>query len=586
MENSTGKSFIGTASVARKLGLAFLALLVLLVIMAGFGAWRLEELNAVTTRIVAKDMRAERIMGEWIGETRANSVRAVVLTHSDDADLKRLFTPPLEAATKRITELQKEIENQLSTPEAKTLFDDIAAKRKTYIEIRTRVLEHKKAGRIEEANRLLELSMLPAVATYQNSIQMLGEHYTHEAEKNAAAAAAASTSGRNVLVLVCAIGLLLGMVLSWRITVAITGPIRQAVAAALRVANGDLTVRVEAHSNDETGQLLMALQRMQDQLSSTLQQIKGASGTVNQAAREIAAGNSELSSRTEEQASALEETAASMEEMTATVSQNADNAKKANVLAAQASGVAVQGGVAVREVVETMEGITQSSKKIADIIGVIDGIAFQTNILALNAAVEAARAGEQGRGFAVVASEVRSLAQRSAAAAKEIKGLITDSVSKVETGSRQVDAAGAKIEEVVSSVKRVSNLIAEIAAASQEQSQGIEQVSDTVTQMEKVTQQNAAMVEEASAAAGSLEEQAGLLDEAVGAFKIDAHATQAPARPAPVAPRAAAPMQTGDRARAPASLPRKRPTVPELPSARDNTTRKTSNAKSEGWEEF
>jgi methyl-accepting chemotaxis protein len=243
---------------------------------------------------------------------------------------------------------------------------------------------------------------------------------------------------------------------------------------------------------------------------------------VGTASREIAQGNTDLSTRTEEQASALEETSASMQQMTATVGQNAQNAKKVNELAAQASGVAAKGGEVVREAVGTMNGITQSSKKIADIIGVIDGIAFQTNILALNAAVEAARAGEQGRGFAVVASEVRSLAQRSAAAAKEIKDLITDSVSKVDAGSRQVNDAGRTMEEIVASVKKVTTLISEITAASQEQAQGIEQVSETMTQLEKVTQQNAAMVEEASAAAGSLEEQSRELASAVGAFTLAA----------------------------------------------------------------
>jgi len=241
---------------------------------------------------------------------------------------------------------------------------------------------------------------------------------------------------------------------------------------------------------------------------------------VNTASREIAQGNSDLSTRTEEQASALEQTSASMQQITATVGQNAQNAKQANELAAQASEIASRGGQAMQAVVTTMDGIAESSRKIADIIGVIDGIAFQTNILALNAAVEAARAGEQGRGFAVVASEVRSLAQRSAAAAKEIKGLITDSVAKVDAGSAQVDSAGATIEEIVGSVKKVTGLIAEITATSQEQAQGIGQVSETMTQLEKVTQQNAAMVEEASAAAGSLEEQSKALASAVGVFQL------------------------------------------------------------------
>jgi methyl-accepting chemotaxis protein len=299
----------------------------------------------------------------------------------------------------------------------------------------------------------------------------------------------------------------------------------EAAAIADRIAAGDLTQTVTAREGDRS--MMAALQRMQNQLRWIVGNIRNSSDSIRQGTGEITAGNQNLSQRTEEQASALEETSASMQQMTATVGQNAQNARKANELAAQASGVAAKGGEVVREAVGTMNGITQSSKKIADIIGVIDGIAFQTNILALNAAVEAARAGEQGRGFAVVASEVRSLAQRSAAAAKEIKDLITDSVAKVDAGSRQVNDAGRTMEEIVSSVKSVTGLISEITAASQEQAQGIEQVSETMTQLEKVTQQNAAMVEEASAAAASLEEQAIALTNAVAAFRLP----DAPARP-------------------------------------------------------
>jgi len=286
------------------------------------------------------------------------------------------------------------------------------------------------------------------------------------------------------------------------------------------IARGELDVSVPLKAGDRAS-AMAALERMRAALTESVRSIRAASDAVSTASRELAQGNTDLSSRTEEQASALEETSASMQQMTATVGQNAQNAKKANELAAQASGVAAKGGEVVKEAVGTMNGITESSKKIADIIGVIDGIAFQTNILALNAAVEAARAGEQGRGFAVVAAEVRSLAQRSAAAAKEIKELITASVSKVDAGSRQVNDAGRTMEETVVSVKKVTSLIAEITAASQEQAQGIEQVSSTMTQLEKVTQQNAAMVEQASAASASLEEQAGALMRAVSAFRTE-----------------------------------------------------------------
>ncbi len=316
----------------------------------------------------------------------------------------------------------------------------------------------------------------------------------------------------------------------------IVEPLRQAQEFASRIASGDLTARLHARSHDEIGQLLDGLQRMSESLAKLVADVRAGTETIDTASSEIAAGNQDLSQRTEEQASSLEETASSMEELTSTVKQNADNARQASQLAASASSIAVKGGAVVGDVVSTMGAISESSKKIADIIGVIDGIAFQTNILALNAAVEAARAGEQGRGFAVVAGEVRNLAQRSAAAAKEIKALIEDSVGKVDSGTKLVDQAGRTMEEVVSSIKRVTDIMAEITAASQEQSSGIEQVNQAVTQMDQVTQQNAALVEEAAAAAESMQQQAQALAQAVAAFKVDARTKAAePAKPAPPA---------------------------------------------------
>jgi methyl-accepting chemotaxis protein len=278
---------------------------------------------------------------------------------------------------------------------------------------------------------------------------------------------------------------------------------------------------VQTRVGDNTS-LLAAIKRMNDSLANVVGHVRGGTDTIATASGQIAAGNQDLSQRTEEQASSLQETAASMEELTGTVKQNADNARQANQLAQSASEVAVKGGAVVGQVVDTMAGINASSRKIVDIISVIDGIAFQTNILALNAAVEAARAGEQGRGFAVVASEVRSLAQRSAAAAKEIKGLIDDSVDKVDTGSKLVAQAGQTMQEIVGSIRRVTDIMGEISAASQEQTTGIEQVNKAITQMDQVTQQNAALVEQASSAAQAMQEQANHLVEAVSVFKLDA----------------------------------------------------------------
>jgi len=307
----------------------------------------------------------------------------------------------------------------------------------------------------------------------------------------------------------------------------ITAPLAYAVDVAKRVAKGDLTARVEVRSKDETGELMGALKEMNASLLDIVTRVRAGTDTIATASGEINSGNQDLSSRTEQQASSLEETASSMEELTSTVKQNADNARQANQLAATASAIAVRGGEVVARVVDTMGSINDSARRIADIITVIDGIAFQTNILALNAAVEAARAGEQGRGFAVVAGEVRNLAQRSAAAAKEIKGLIGDSVEKVEAGSRLVDQAGNTMEEVVGSVKRVSDIISEIAAASDEQRAGIEQVNQAITQMDQVTQQNAALVEEAAAAADSMQEQAHQLAALVGTFETGQEAKAA-----------------------------------------------------------
>jgi methyl-accepting chemotaxis protein len=301
---------------------------------------------------------------------------------------------------------------------------------------------------------------------------------------------------------------------------AVARPVKNAIEIARLVTGGDLTQRIEVNASGEVGQLLQALKEMNESLAGIVGEVRGTTESITTASREIAQGNSDLSQRTEQQASSLEETASSMEELTSTVKQNTENARHANQLAATASDIAVKGGQAVGEVVQTMASISTSSKKIVDIISVIEGIAFQTNILALNAAVEAARAGEQGRGFAVVASEVRNLAQRSAAAAKEIKILIDDSVDKVDAGTRQVDQAGATMTEIVAAVKRVTDIMAEIAAASDEQSTGIEEVNQAITQMDEVTQQNAALVEQAAAAAESMQGQSEALKQAVSFFKL------------------------------------------------------------------
>ncbi|MES2106162.1 MAG: methyl-accepting chemotaxis protein [Pseudomonadota bacterium] len=384
--------------------------------------------------------------------------------------------------------------------------------------------------------------------------------------------------------------LLLALVISAAFTLiltrSITRPLQTALEVAERVAGGDLSAQVEVQGKDEVAALLNALKNMNDSLAATVGKVRVGTETITVASQEIASGNADLSSRTESQASSLEETASSMEELTSTVKQNADNARQANQLVVSASSVAVKGGAVVSQVVNTMGSIKESSRKIVDIIGVIDSIAFQTNILALNAAVEAARAGEQGRGFAVVASEVRNLAQRSAGAAKEIKQLISDSVDKVDQGSRLVDEAGKTMDEIVTSVQHVADIMSEITAASQEQSSGIEQVNLAITQMDEMTQQNAALVEQAAAAAESMEEQAIALTEAVSVFKL-AGATSYVAAAKPAAKAAgtsretkAAPKRVAIAAAAPTAAPSK----PAKPARLSKVPEK--DAGGDEWEEF
>ena len=380
---------------------------------------------------------------------------------------------------------------------------------------------------------------------------------------------------------VCIAGLVFGVlvasVLGWMLVRAIVIPLQAAVKIAGGVAQGDLTQQIEVRSNDETGRLMAALKDMNDSLVEIVTRVRAGTDNIATASSEIADGNLDLSARTEQQAGSLEETASSMEELTSTVKQNADNARQANMLAGSASEVAGKGGVVVAQVVQTMGAINTSAGKIVEIISVIDGIAFQTNILALNAAVEAARAGEQGRGFAVVAGEVRSLAQRSAAAAKEIKLLIDDSVDKVHHGAALVDQAGDTMNEIVQSVSRVTDIMAEITAASQEQTAGIEQVNAAIAQMDQTTQQNAALVEEASAAAQSLQQEASTLARTVGAFRIEESHVRAAAPAAKAAPARA---QLAKPAARPAAA---KPAATAKPAAEPSKAAVTAG---DGWEEF
>ncbi|MBL7089711.1 methyl-accepting chemotaxis protein [Acidovorax sp.] len=430
----------------------------------------------------------------------------------------------------QITQLFDTLGQKITSPQGKAALAETLRARSEYAAQLLRYSELASAGRMDEARAILTGPMVAPRKAYFDALDGLIA-YQESLAKTAQADAVAAVSTMNVSVLsLTGLALVAGVVIGRRIVRTTTEPLRCAVDAARAVAAGDLSLPITYRGTNETAQLLKALREMQQSLVHLVGQVRTNSDSVSYASAEIAQGNNDLSARTEQQASALQETAASMEQLNATVRQNAENSRQANQLAQTATSIAVQGGEVVADVVRTMKDINDSSSKISEIIGVIDSIAFQTNILALNAAVEAARAGDQGRGFAVVATEVRVLASRSAEASREIKGLISTSVERVEAGTALVDRAGQTMSEVVTSIRRVTDIMGEISAASTEQSQGVDQINDAVTQMDHATQQNAALVEEMAAAAASLNQQAGDLVHTVSTFKLPQAQAQVPSQ--------------------------------------------------------
>ncbi|EZP40507.1 methyl-accepting chemotaxis protein [Janthinobacterium lividum] len=538
-----------------RLGGGFAAVLLLLTTLTVVGIVQMQSASKETDALVNVKVRNERLIGEWTKVIEVNAARTAAAWKVSDPEHQKQFEKEMAVSSARATEIQNDIGKSQLNAEEQALYQEVLSTRKAYTEVRKNVFKAKNAGDLELGKRLYEGDMGVKRDIYLASLKKLELLEAKLLDESAAQIRSRYESGRLLLISLGVVAILLGIACAYWITRSITRPITRAVEVAEAVSAGDLTSHIVVESRDETGQLMHALKNMNDKLVSIVGQVRAGTESISTASSEIAAGNLDLSSRTEEQASSLEETASSMEELTSTVKLNADNARSANQLAIDASQIASKGGVVVSEVVSTMGSINDSSRKIVDIISVIDAIAFQTNILALNAAVEAARAGEQGRGFAVVASEVRNLAQRSSAAAKEIKGLIDDSVQKVEAGSQLVDKAGRTMDEIVQSISHVTQIMNQITDASDEQRTGIEQVNQAIGQMDQVTQQNAALVEEAAAAAESMQEQAAKLADVVGLFKLDAtqHYVSASASPSVTA--------SAPAAMRPAARPVTRPTI-------------------------
>jgi methyl-accepting chemotaxis protein len=560
--------------IARRLQLAFGVVIVMLLATIMIALSGLQHLDDDTKKLAEGVWpRAKTANAALVSANGSFGRLAQMAATSDDA-LRATATEKLSGHLEAISRSISDLDGMLVTERGKALNVQAKLDRDAYVALVGRVTALSRDGKRDEATAL-------AFGDAYKSMQALGVNLREQAafqEKRFGDASvdadASFSSSRNLMITSAVLAVLLAIAAAIIITRSIVRPLEKAVHVARTVASGDLTSEIDVHATDETGQLMQALKDMNTALQTMVSEVRSGSDTIASASSEIASGNLELSSRTEQQASSLEETASSMEEMTSTVKQNADNARQANGLAATASDVARKGGAVVSQVVDTMGANNESSKKIVDIISVIDGIAFQTNILALNAAVEAARAGEQGRGFAVVASEVRNLAQRSASAAKEIKTLIDDSVQQVELGAKLVNDAGTTMEEVVTSVQRVTDIMAEISSASREQETGIEQINMAITEMDSVTQQNAALVEEAAAAAGSLEEQSAALAQLVSRFTVHG-VTAAPKR---VAPRAVAPMTPRVAIKAPvkASAAPVRPAAPKA----------VAKVREDEWETF
>ncbi|MRX10065.1 HAMP domain-containing protein [Pseudoduganella sp. FT25W] len=538
--------------IAPKLIVSFGAVLLLTLILGISNMVSMSRVNQASTDLADNWMPSVRAVMDLrsdVGELRRWELAHLL---NDDAALMAGYEKRMDEALASLKKHRSAYEGLISSPEERAMAADFDKSVAAYMGEHDKMVQLSRSGSKTEGRAVMTASA-SRITEFTDIINKLVKLNVDGGDAASEAASVVYQNARITSIILLVVNIGIGMVLAMWVARIVARPLQEAVSLARDVADGDLTRDIDVKSSCETGQLMQALKDMTGNLQSLVSQVRNGTDTIATASAEIASGNQDLSSRTEEQASSLEETASSMEELTSTVKQNADNARQANQLAQSASGIALKGGDVVGQVVGTMASINESSRKIVDIISVIDGIAFQTNILALNAAVEAARAGEQGRGFAVVAGEVRNLAHRSAAAAKDIKLLISDSVEKVETGSVLVNQAGETMHEIVTSITRVTDIMSEITSASVEQSAGIEQVNTAIVQMDQVTQQNAALVEQAAAAAESMQEQAAKLSEVVSVFKLLATAQAAP-RPAPPRKRAVPPAVVAS-AKAPAVRP-------------------------------
>ena len=562
--------------ISARLGIGFGILIVLMLVVIGISIGRFSSIGEINRQIIEQDLVSANAAHAIDEAAREDARRTLALFILPDKAARAKSYERIDQDKKLIDAALETLNKQARTDADKAQIAKVQESRAAYAKSFIKAAELVEEDKRDDASKLMNDETFPALDKLLADIKQLVDIQQKEVENSGALAKEGTDMARVLMIALGVAAAAAGVLLSLWITGSITRPLNEAVDVAKRVADGDLTTRIAVKTKDETGQLLQALKNMNDSLARTVSQVRVATDSISTASGEIASGNADLSSRTESQGSSLEQTASSMEELTSTVKQNADNARQANQLVVSASDVAVKGGEVVGHVVATMSSINESSRKIVDIIGVIDGIAFQTNILALNAAVEAARAGEQGRGFAVVAAEVRNLAQRSASAAKEIKSLISDSVEKVDAGTKLVDEAGQTMDEIVTSVKHVADIMSEITAASQEQSAGIEQVNQAISHMDEITQQNAALVEEAAAAAQAMQDQARDLSHAVSVFKLDQVMTQA-----------AMPVAAPKAARAPAKPQSTAVAVRKTPvSVAKRAQPAPGSSASDEWEEF